>query len=57
MAATYDDFEIVRAIVNFSRNYPNLRAKRLKALVTEHFPGIDDDQIARCAKQILDSWE
>lgn len=53
---TYDDFDVIRAIVNFSRNYPNINGKRLRALLLEAMPDLEREQIARCAKQITESW-
>lgn len=52
----YDDFEIVRAIVNLARNYPRVNAKRLRELVVENYPLLGNNQLARCTKMITDSW-
>lgn len=43
---TPEEFDILRAAINFARNYQIARVKRLKALLLETFPG-KEDSIAR----------
>lgn len=52
----FNDFDIVRGIVNQTRQFPKSSAKFIKAQMKEIYPGVTDDQLGRCCKMITDSW-
>jgi hypothetical protein len=52
----FDDFDIVRGIVNQTRQFPKSSAKFIKAQMKEIYPGVTDEQLGRCCKMITDSW-
>lgn len=53
----YDDFDIVRHIVNLVRQYPKSNGKFIRAELRTFCPSVTDRQIARCCEMITDQWE
>jgi hypothetical protein len=53
----YDDFDIIRGIVNLTRQYPKSSGKFIRTELREQNPGVTDGQIARCCEQITERWE
>jgi hypothetical protein len=53
----YDDFDIIRGIVNLTRQYPKSSGKFIRSELREQNPGITDSQIARCCERITERWE
>lgn len=52
----YDDFDVLRCIVNLTRRYPRSKAKFIREELGKMLPGICGPQIARCCKMITDRW-
>lgn len=53
----YDDFDIIRGIVNLTRQFPKSSGKFIKAELRKQNPGVTDSQIARCCQTITEQWE
>lgn len=53
----YDDFDIIRGIVNLTRQFPKSSGKFIKTELRAQNPGVTDSQIARCCERITERWE
>jgi hypothetical protein len=53
----YEDFDVIRGIVNLTRQYPKSSGKFIRTELRTQNPGITDSQIARCCQTITDQWE